>query len=90
MQSGIQFRYACGWRICATLGHEIRTCVIRIHAFKRGDMQIILPVDAIGGAAGLEVPSRLHIQALGQEQPLSPCENSRKSSDGPIGRSNEK
>jgi hypothetical protein len=53
-------------------------------------MQIVLPVDAIGGAAGLEVPTRLHIQALGQEQPLSPYENSRKSSDGPIGRSNEK
>ena len=53
-------------------------------------MQIVLPVDAIGGAAGLEVPTRLHIQALGQEPPLYPCENSRKLSDRPISTSNDK
>ena len=74
----------------ATIRHGIRTSVIKIHAFTGKSMQVGLPVGAVGGAAGLEVPSRLHIQALGQEPPLYPCENSRKLSDRPISISNDR
>ena len=74
----------------ATIRHGIRTSVIKIHAFTGTGMQVGLHVGAVGGAAGREVHSRLHIQALGQEPRLYPCENSRKLSDRTIGISNDK